>query len=80
MIDVDKLKRILACRNYIRTFPVYLCVKTSQQKHLIEKDIVRWNSIHNLDDGLFRSLNWYLTSCKQFRNLLQHRLKIRRAH
>ena len=38
-------------------------------------DIARWNRIHKLNAGLFYSINWYLTEEKQFRNLLQHRLK-----
>lgn len=75
MLNMDRLKELLSIRNYIRTLPVYLCVISSQQKHLIEKDIARWNEITNSHRNLFRSLNWYLTEMKQFRNLLQHRLK-----
>lgn len=75
MTNMDKLKQILVVRNYIRTFPVFLCVLSSQQRHLVEMDIARWNEITNTDRNLFRSLNWYLTENKQFRNLLQHRLK-----
>ena len=68
-------KRFLACINYPRTFFVYLCVVTSKQKHLILKDIARWNQINNNPLGLFESLNWYLTYYKEFRNLLIHRFK-----
>ena len=75
MPDIGEVKKILAVRNYIRTFPVYLCVLTSQQRHLIEMDIERWNNVNQLDSGLFTSLNWFLTNDKAFRNLLQHRLK-----
>ena len=75
MANISKLKRLLAARNYIRTLPVYLCVKCSDQKHLVNMDIARWNEIHKIHAGLFQSLNWHLTEHKQFRNLLQHRLK-----
>ena len=54
-------KRFLACINYPRTFFVFLCVLTSKQKHLILKDVARWNQINNNTLGLFESLNWYLT-------------------
>ena len=68
-------KRFLACINYPRTFFVFLCVITSKQKHLILKDVARWNQINNNTLGLFESLNWYLTYYKEFRNLLMHRFK-----
>lgn len=68
-------KRFLACINYPRTFFVFLCVLTSKQKHLILKDVARWNQINNNTLGLFESLNWYLTYYKEFRNLLMHRFK-----
>ena len=69
------LKRILAVINYPRTLPVYFCAKLSKQRHLIEADIARWNNIDQIDFGFFESMNWYLTYKKEFRNLLQHRLK-----
>ena len=75
MQNIDKIKKIFAGRNYIRTLPVYLCVLCSQQKRLIEMDIARWNEITKFDGSLFVSLNWHLTDTKEFRNLLQHRLK-----
>ena len=75
MANVDKLKRLLIARNYLRTLPVYLCVKCSEQKNLVEMDIARWNEITSNNAGLFQSLNRYLTESPQFRNLLQHRLK-----
>ena len=68
-------KRFLACINYPRTFFVFLCVLTSKQKHLILKDVARWNEINKNSLGLFESLNWYLTYYKEFRNLLIHRFK-----
>ena len=72
---VSKSKRVFAVVNYFRTLPVFLCVLSSRQKHLIKKDIVRWNQINGIDFSLFESLNWYLTYYKEFRNLLLHRFK-----
>ena len=72
---VSKSKRILAVVNFLRTLPVYLCVLSSKQKHLIKKDVARWNQINGIDFNLFESLNWYLTYYKEFRNLLLHRFK-----
>ena len=69
------LKRLFAVLNYPRTFLVYLCVLCSKHKHLIKMDVARWNQIDGVNLGLFQSLNWYLTYKKEFRNLLQHRLK-----
>ena len=68
-------RKLLATINYPRTFPVYLCVLASPQKHLIEKDIARWNQVDGENMGLFKSLNWYLTYKKEFRNLILHRFK-----
>ena len=52
-------KRLLAVINYPRTLPVYLSVMCSKQRHLIKADVERWN----------------MTYKKEFRNLIQHRLK-----
>ena len=71
----EKFKDVLAMFNYPRTLPVYLCVLASKQKKLIEMDVARWNQIDGMSRGLFGSLNWYMTYKKEFRNLLQHRLK-----
>ena len=68
-------KRLLAKLNYWRTVIVYLCVLASPQKKLIEMDVARWNDIDRMRQGLFESINLYLTYTKEFRNLLQHRLK-----
>ena len=75
MNENQRLKRIFAFRNYLRTLPVYLCVITSRQRDLIRTDLVRWQKIHRFDGGLFTALNWFLTEQRQFRNLLLHRLK-----
>lgn len=69
------MRRLFARINYLRTFPVYLCVICSRQKDLIKADIDRWNEIDQIKFNMFESLNWYLTYKKEFRNLLQHRLK-----
>ena len=71
----EKFKDLIAMFNYPRTLPVYLCVLASKQKKLIEMDVARWNQIDGMNRGLFDSLNWYMTYKKEFRNLLQHRLK-----
>lgn len=71
----SKAKRILAAVNYPRTLPVYLCALCSKQKHLIKADVARWNQIDGVNFGLFESMNWYMTYKKEFRNLIQHRLK-----
>ena len=70
-----QMRRLFARINYLRTFPVYLCVICSRQKDLIKADIDRWNEIDQIKFNMFESLNWYLTYKKEFRNLLQHRLK-----
>lgn len=68
-------KRLFAVINYPRTFPVYLCAIFSEQKDLIKADVARWNEIDKIEFGFFKSLNWYLTYKKEFRNLIQHRFK-----
>ena len=68
-------KRLFATVNYLRTFPVYLCVLCSAQKDLIQADVARWNEIDQIPFRMFESLNWYMTYKKEFRNLIQHRLK-----
>lgn len=75
MSDINKIKKILAIRNYPRTLPVFLCVLCSKQKNLIKKDIARWNEITQVHNNLFKSLNYHMTQSKEFRNLLLHRLK-----
>ena len=71
----SKAKRILAMFNYPRTLPVFLCAMCSKQKKLIQMDIARWNEIDQIPFGFFESINWYMTYKKEFRNLIQHRLK-----
>ena len=68
-------KRLFAVLNYPRTLPVYLCALCSKQRKLIEMDIARWNSINRIEFNMFESINWYMTYQKEFRNLIQHRLK-----
>ncbi len=68
-------KRLLAVMNYPRTLPVYLCVLGSRQRHLIEMDVKRWSEIDQTNMGFFKTLNWYMTYKKEFRNLIQHRFK-----
>ena len=68
-------KRLFAVLNYPRTLPVYLCALCSKQRKLIEKDVARWNQIDQISFNMFESINWYMTYKKEFRNLIQHRLK-----
>lgn len=68
-------RRLFAVLNYLRTLPVYLCVLCSKHKKLIQMDVARWNEIDGIPFRLFESLNWYMTYKKEFRNLIQHRLK-----
>ena len=72
---MSKFKRLIAVFNYPRTLPVYLCALASHQKRLIRADVERWNKIEGIELGFFKSLNWYMTYKKEFRNLIQHRLK-----
>lgn len=72
---MTRIKQILAIFNYPRTLPVYLCALCSKQRKLIEMDVARWNNIDGLSYGFFKSLNWYMTYKKEFRNLIQHRFK-----
>ncbi len=68
-------KKILAMFNYPRTLPVYLCILCSPHKRLIKMDVARWKEIDQSKMGFFQTINWYLTYRKEFRNLIQHRLR-----
>ena len=68
-------RRLFAALNYPRTLPVYLCVLCSKHKNLIKADVARWNQIDGISLSFFESINWYMTYKKEFRNLIQHRLK-----
>ena len=65
----------------IKTFPVYICFLNSEKKDVILKDIRRWQQEaarfdpSMLKKSTFRMLNWLLVHRKEFRNLIQHRLK-----
>lgn len=72
----NRAKKLLAVRNFWRTLPVYFCVLASRQKKLVKMDVARWQEICGVQGGLFVSLNYFLTYYKQFRNLLQHRMKL----
>ncbi len=74
-MDVVKISRLLAVRNYWRTLPVYLCVLASKHKPLVEADVAVWNSRNKFSGSLFASINWHCTNSREFRNLIQHRLK-----
>jgi serine O-acetyltransferase len=74
-MNIEKVKRLFAARNFFRTIPVYFCVLMSPHKRLVMMDLDRYRQITNFQGNLFISLNWFLTDDKAFRNLLQHRLK-----
>ena len=65
----------------VRTFPVYICFLNSGKKDVILKDIRRWQHEISISDpsilekSTFQMMNWLLMRCKEFRNLIQHRLK-----
>lgn len=65
----------------VRSFPVYLCFLRSGKKEVILKDIRRWQqeiAVANpaiLEKNTFWMLNWLLLRCREFRNLILHRLK-----
>lgn len=69
------VKRLLAAVNYPRTLPVFLCAMCSKHKRLIQMDVARWNEIDQIPFNFFESINWHMTYKKEFRNLIQHRLK-----
>ena len=69
------VKRLLAMINYPRTLPVFLCALCSKHKKLIHMDVARWNEIDQIPFNFFESINWHMTYKKEFRNLIQHRLK-----
>ena len=71
----DKVKKLYALLNYPRTFPVYLCALMSKQKKLIKMDVERWSNVDGMGTEFFKSLNWFLTYKKEFRNLILHRFK-----
>ena len=75
-MNAEKIKEQIFKLNYIRTLPVYWCVLASQQRNLIERDLERWmKQDGRTEKRMFSALNWFLSEKKEFRNLLQHRLK-----
>lgn len=71
----NAVKRLLAMINYPRTLPVFLCALCSKHKKRIQMDVARWNEIDQIPFNFFESINWHMTYKKEFRNLIQHRLK-----
>ena len=70
--------------NYLRSFPVYLCVRTSQHRACICEDVKVWwencSGMVEIDCArkakhLLPKLNWLLIYKQEFRNLLIYRLK-----
>lgn len=77
----DRIRWFAEQISAIRTFPVYICFLNAGKKDVILKDIRRWQqeiAIANpaiLDKNTFQMLNWLLINCKEYRNLILHRLK-----
>lgn len=81
MAEVSKLRIAYHMVNYIRTLPVYLCIRCSAHREMIEKDFLRWWKIcgEQMDPvsvkGQFAALNWLLVNLPEYRSLLLHRLR-----
>lgn len=61
--------------NFLRTFPVYLCVLNSQHRSLFEKDLDRWiKQTGKTFKNNLCAMNYFLTEYSEFRNLMLHRL------
>ena len=81
MEEVSKLRILYNSVNFIRTLPVYLCIKTSSHRDVIEQDFNRWWEICSGQmDAMsvkhrFTALNWLLVSLPEYRSLLLHRFR-----
>lgn len=81
MTEVSKLRLLYTFLNYIRTFPVYLCILASPHRKLIEMDFARWWQILSSEmDPVsvkyrFTALNWLLLHKPEYRSLLLHRFR-----
>ncbi|PFQ42825.1 serine acetyltransferase [Bacillus cereus] len=66
---VDKL-------NIVRSLPAIVAYKTSNNKHIIDKDIDRWKDINNIKNDISKVmlLNWLLVNREEFRNLFYNRI------
>lgn len=81
------LRKLYTRFNYLRTVPVYLCVKHSPHRQLIEMDLYRWweiciGSMTEMGESdkidkkhELAAWNWLLLNKMEFRSLLQHRLR-----
>lgn len=81
MTEVSKLRVLYHYLNFIRTLPVYLCIRFSAHREIIEQDFQRWWTIcgEQMDPhsakGRFRAFNWLLANLPEYRSLLLHRLR-----
>ena len=79
MFLVQIVKKMIFRLNCLRTIPVYLAYKNSNQREEIKKDLDRWREVTSdrvipEKSDLFL-MNRLLMSQKAFRNLIQMRLK-----
>lgn len=81
MAEVSKLRIAYNCINYIRTLPVYLFVRFSSHREVIEKDFQRWWTVcrGQMDPvsvkKRFTAFSWLLINLPEYRSLLLHRFR-----
>ena len=81
MQEVSKLRILYTSLNFVRTLPVFLSIRTSPHREIIEKDFNRWKSFcFAAMDPMsvkrnFTALNWLLLYKPEYRNLLLHRFR-----
>lgn len=75
-MNINTVKKVIVAVNCLRTIPVYLCVKMSTQRKLVEMDISRWFNYETVHfKSMFFAMNWLLSTKPEYRNLILHRLK-----
>ena len=81
MEEVSKLRILFTSLNFLRTWPVYLAVKGSPHREIIEMDFRRWRQCcaGQMDPMSakhdFTALNWLLLYKPEYRSLLLHRFR-----
>lgn len=70
--------------NYLRFWPILVCVNLSKNKHILLCDAKEWKKIHKIKLGFlenFEKVNlicWLLTYFPEFRNLVFYRIRYAR--
>lgn len=81
MEEVSKFRMLYHYLNYPRSLPVYLCVRSSRHREIIEEDFNCWREVcgermgPRCAGGRFSAFNWLLTNLPEYRSLLLHRLR-----